>query len=169
MAFQVGDKVIHITHGLGEISSIEKRLINDQSTDCYVVTTDELTVWIPIDEVQQHSLRTPTLPEEFERSFAILTSPCEALPEDRTQRKNQLMARLQEGQLAGICSVVRDLTHYMRIARSNNQEKFILERATRSLQTEWSYSHQVPMYQAQLAVDKLLHGEGARSPLPLIR
>jgi RNA polymerase-interacting CarD/CdnL/TRCF family regulator len=121
-----------------------------------VVRTSELTVWIPIDNVQIHSLRTPTSPEEFESLFAVLTDPSEALPEDRVLRKEKLMALLKGGQLASICRVVRDLTHFMRTSKSNDQEKFILERATKSLLTEWTYSLKVPLNQAQQAVEKLL-------------
>ncbi len=156
MAFQIGDKVIHSMHGLGEIVNIEKMLIHDRETNCYVVRTPELTVWIPIDDIQQHSLRTPTSPEEFTRLFTILTSPSETLPENRVVRKEVLMAQLKDGQLASICRIVRDLRHFLRTAKSNDQEKSILERATKSLLAEWTYSFNVPMLQAQQAVEKLL-------------
>ena len=156
MIFQIGDKVIHSTHGLGEIVNIEKKFIDDRETNCYVVRTPELTVWIPIDDIQQHSLRTPTSPEEFTRLFAILTSPSETLPENRVVRKEQLMAQLKDGQLASICRIVRDLTHFLRTSKPSDQEKSILERATKSLLTEWTYSLNVPMFQAQQAVEKLL-------------
>lgn len=157
MVFKIGDKVIHITHGLGEIVNIEKQVIHGQSTNCYVVRTSDLTVWIPIDEIQQSSLRAPTSPEVFTSLFSILTSPGETLPEDRVLRKEHLMAQLRDGQLASICRVVRDLTHFIRTSKSNDQEKSILERATKSLLTEWAYSLNVPMYQAQQSVEEMLH------------
>ena len=37
MGFHIGDKVIHCTHGLGEIVQIEQKVIRDRLTDCYVV------------------------------------------------------------------------------------------------------------------------------------
>jgi RNA polymerase-interacting CarD/CdnL/TRCF family regulator len=156
MVFQIGDKVIHMSHGLGEIVNIEEKYFHGQTTNCYVFRTPELTVWIPIDDIEQHSLRAPTSPEEFNRLFTILTSPSQALPEDRALRKEQLMAQLRDGQLASICKVVRDLTHFMRTSKPNDQERSILERATKSLLTEWTYALKVPMNQAQQAVEKLL-------------
>jgi CarD family transcriptional regulator len=158
MDFHIGDKVIHSTYGMGEIVHIEEKVIHDCPTNCYVVRTNELTIWIPINDLHQHSLRTPTLPDEFVRLFSILTSPGEALPEDRLLRKDQLIAHMKNGQLASICHVVRDLTQFKRIKKLSEQEKSILERAMNSLLTEWIYSLGVSQYQAQQAMTKMLGG-----------
>ena len=77
MGFHVGDKVIHWTYGLGEIVHIEEKTIHGSTANCYVVRTPDMTIWIPINEVDQHSLRVPTPPKEFERLSAILTRPGE--------------------------------------------------------------------------------------------
>ena len=156
MIYHVGDKVIHVAHGLGEVVHIEEKTIHGRSTNCYVVRTQDLTVWIPIDDLQQNSLRMPATPDEFERLFVILNSPSETLPEDRVLRKDQLSALLRDGQLASICRVVRDLTHFMRTSKLNDQEKSILERATKSLITECTYSLGLSTIQAQREVEKQL-------------
>jgi RNA polymerase-interacting CarD/CdnL/TRCF family regulator len=135
---------------------IEEKTIHDHPTKCYVVRTTDLTIWVPIDDLHQHSLRTPTAPEEFERLSTILTSPSEKLQEDRVLRKNQLLEQMTDGQLASICRVVRDLTHFKHSSKLNDQEKSILERAMNSLLTEWNYSLGVPVFQAQQAITKLL-------------
>ena len=156
MSFQIGDKVIHWTYGLGEIVQIEEKPINGQLTNCYVFQTTDMTIWIPIDELQQHSLRQPTAPDEFVRLYDILTSPGEQLQEDRVLRKNQLMTQMRDGHLASICKVVRDLTHYKRNSKLNDQERYILERAEKSLLTEWTYSLGLPLNQAHQAMTTLL-------------
>jgi RNA polymerase-interacting CarD/CdnL/TRCF family regulator len=156
MGFQIGDKVIHCTFGLGEIVGIEEKIIHDQLTNCYVVRINDMKTWIPIDDQQQHTLRLPTPPEEFERLSAILTRPGETLPEDRIQRKNQLLTQIRDGQLASICSVVRDLTTFKSSKKLNEQESSILERAVNSLLTEWTYSLGIPLPQARLELTNLL-------------
>ena len=155
MGFQIGDKVIHCTFGLGEIVHIEEKLIQGQPTNCYVVRITDLMIWVPIDN-QQHTLRVPTPPEEFEKLSAILTNPGETLLEDRVLRKNQLLAQIKDGQLASICRVVRDLTYFKRSKKLNEQEKSILERAVNSLLTEWTYSQGIPLVQAHQALSNLL-------------
>ena len=156
MGFNIGDTVIHWTYGLGEIAQIDEKPINGQQTDCYVFQTSDMSIWIPIDQLQQHSLRTPTPPEEFVNLYAILKSPGEQLNEDRVLRKNQLMTQMHDGELASICKVVRDLTHYKRISKLNDQERSILERAEKSLLTEWTYSLGLSMSQAHQALMGLL-------------
>lgn len=157
MGFQIGDKAIHWAHGLGEIVDIEEKIVHGNPTRCYVFRTASLTIWIPIDDLPQHSLRLPTRPDDFEKLFSILTAPGETLQEDRVLRKDQLMSRMRDGQLASICGVVRDLTHFKRTNKKlNDQEKNILEQATNSLLTEWAYALGLPLHQAQQEMMNLL-------------
>jgi RNA polymerase-interacting CarD/CdnL/TRCF family regulator len=114
-----------------------------------------MTIWIPKDD-QQSCLRAPTPPEEFIKTLPILTSPNEGLLQDRVLRKNQLMEQLKDGQLASICRVVRDLTHYQRNSKLNDQEKSILERAVKSLLTEWTFSLGTTHNQAYQAMESML-------------
>lgn len=58
MNIHVGDKLIHPTYGPGEISRIEVKPIDGVLTDCYVFQTSELSLWIPIDKLQQHLLHS---------------------------------------------------------------------------------------------------------------
>jgi RNA polymerase-interacting CarD/CdnL/TRCF family regulator len=156
MGFHVGDKVIHCTYGLGEIIQIEQKIIRDSPTNCYVVRILDLMIWIPIDDLEQHCLRLPAQPEEFVGLFAILNGPSEQLLEDRLLRKDQLITQMRDGQLTSICRVVRDLTHYKRSKKLNDQETCILERATNSLLTEWAHSLGMSQNQAHLAMINLL-------------
>lgn len=156
MSFQIGDTVIHWSYGLGEIVRIEEKIIQDRLTKCYVLRTSDLTIWIPINDHPQQTLRTPTSPDEFTSLFEILSSPSEKLLEDRVQRKDQLMSQMKDGQLASICRVVRDLTHFKHSSKLNDQEKSILERAMNSLLTEWTYSMGLPLNQAQQQMTSML-------------
>lgn len=156
MEYQVGDKVIHSIHGLGEIVQIEEKIIHDLPAVCYIFQTDSLTIWIPIDDPQQHSLRLPASPDEFVGLSGILSSPSNTLLEDRLLRKEQLMVLLRDGQLRSICEVVRDLSRFKRSKKLNDQEKFILERATNSLLVEWAYSLEVTPAQAHQAMVAML-------------
>jgi RNA polymerase-interacting CarD/CdnL/TRCF family regulator len=156
MDFQVGDKVIHATYGLGEITHIEEKTVHDHLTKCYVVRTSDLMIWIPINDLDSRTLRMPTSPDEFVKLFDILASPSEKLLDDRMQRKGQLMAQVKDGQLETICRVVRDLTHFKRAGKLNDIEKNILEKVVKSLLTEWTYSLGVPLSQAQQSLTILL-------------
>jgi len=158
MGFHIGDNVIHATFGLGEITQIEEKIINGQIVNCYVVRITDMTIWVPMDDEGQNSLRIPTPPEEFINTIPILTSPNENLLEDRVLRKKQLVDQLRDGQLSSICRVVRDLKFYQRNSKLNDQEKSILERAVKSLLTEWTFSLGTPQNQANQAMESMLQG-----------
>jgi RNA polymerase-interacting CarD/CdnL/TRCF family regulator len=156
MNFHIGDKVIHCSFGLGEITKIEEMIINGHTTTCYVVQITDMTVWIPVDDNQHNSLRLPATPEEFSRVLPILSSPNEALQEDRLLRKQHLIEQLSDGQLSSICRLIRDLTHLKRSAKLSDQEKSILERAIKTLVAEWSLSLGIPQIQAYQSMESLL-------------
>jgi CarD family transcriptional regulator len=156
MGFRIGDKVIHLTHGLGEIVNIEEKMIHNHPTKCYVVRTHDLMIWIPVDESQEHRLRRPTPPEDFVRLFEILTSPSEKLLDDRVMRKDQLLAQMNDGHLASIFKVVRDLTNHKHNSKLNDRDKSILEWSMNSLLTEWAFSLGVTPNQAKLEMMNML-------------
>jgi len=155
MGFHIGETVIHCTFGLGEITQIEEKTINGLHTHCYVLQINNMLLWVPVDD-PQNSLRTPTPPEEFMKTLPILTGPTHPLQEDRLERKNQLLEQLKDGKLASICHVVRDLTQYQRNSKLNDQERSILDRAVKSLLTEWTVSLDMPINQATEAMQSML-------------
>jgi RNA polymerase-interacting CarD/CdnL/TRCF family regulator len=155
MGFTIGDHVIHSTFGLGEITQIEEKIINGHQNNYYVVSINNMTVWVPVDD-ELNSLRIPTPPDEFIKTLPILTGPQHDLQTDRVMRKKQLLDQLKDGQLASICRVIRDLTFYKRNSKLNDQEKSILERAERSLLTEWTLSLGTTQNQAHQEMESML-------------
>jgi len=158
MGFQIGDKVIHCAFGFGEIIKIEEKTINGRLENCFVVQMSDMTIWVPMDDSSQTSLRAPTSPEEFIETIPILNSPTENLVEDRVLRKKQLSDRLKDGQLSSICRVVRDLSSYQRTTKLSDQERSILDRAVKSLLTEWTFSLRTTQLQAVQAMESMLAG-----------
>ena len=158
MDYQVGDKVIHASYGLGEIVQIDEKYIHERLMLCYVVSIRDMTIWVMADEAGKSGLRLPTPGSDFEKLFSILRSPGEPLPVDRFERKTQLLDRMKDGRLASICSVIRDLIFYRQARKFNDYDKSTLERAKDLLLTEWMYSLSVSLVQAK---SELMHILGA--------
>lgn len=158
MIFRIGDVAFHTTYGLGKIIRIEEKIIHGRVSNCYVFCTSLLTIWIPIDQDHQTSLRGPTLPSEFKKLFLILSGSGDSLPENRLMRRDLLFTRLRDGQLASVCKVVRDLTHFKRSSKLSVQEKSILEQATNTLLSEWTYALEIPFADARQTMETLLAG-----------
>lgn len=156
MNFQIGDKVVHQIYGVGEIIQQQEKTFSGQTAPYYVVQIRDLTVWVPTDEVESHSLRPPTPTDGFEALFEILSDPPQPLPVDRLERKTWLSTQLRSAGLEGICRVVRDLSNSRQGKPLYDTEKALLERAQNLLLDEWTLSLKVPREQAEAELKRLL-------------
>ena len=156
MEYQVGDKVVHWTYGLGEIVQLDEKVISGQSAAYYVVQVGELTIWVPQKMAGPSSLRPPTPAREFKKTVSILKSPGEPLSEDRLRRKAELMELMRDGRLESLVRVVRDLSFFGKSNRLNDNDHAIFQRAQNLLVDEWHVSLSVPVHQAQHELKKLL-------------
>ena len=156
MDFQVGDIVIHKRYGLGEVIQLDEKELSGKSRHCYVVRIGDLTMWVPADAPDGGSLRPPTPRHDFDPLFAILRSTGEPLPNDRFERKTQLHENMKDGELAGICRVIRDLTYWGNSKKLNVDDRSVLERAQIFLVNEWMLSFSVSQMQAQRELSQLL-------------
>lgn len=156
MVFQVGDRVIHREHGLGEIIQLDKKELFGRSDRYYVVKIRDITLWVQMSQKMAGSLRYLTPPEEFKTLFKVLKSPGEPLPPDRLERKNLLTERMKDGTLESVCCVIRDLISFKQANKMNEYDNAILKRARGFLLDEWSNVLSVPIQQADDKLDELL-------------
>ena len=156
MAFRVGDHVVHRVYGLGEIIRVDVKVLSGHSGKYYVVQIGDMTLWVPVNETGEHCLRFPTPAKELQKLFGLLASPGESLSTDRYLRKTQLTELMKDGKLESICRVVRDLKHYKRTNKINENDTMILMRARNLLLNEWIVALSVPIQQAERELSKLL-------------
>ena len=156
MMFHVGEKVVHWVHGPGEILQLDEKILSGRKALYYVVRAGDLTVYVPVEQGEQNSLRTPTPARNFKKLFAIIKSPGEELSGDRLQRKLDLTERMRDGSLASVCRVIRDLTWRSHSTRLNDNDVATMERAQRFLLNEWALSLSIPYADAEQELQQLL-------------
>ena len=156
MDFQIGDKVVHWSYGPGEVIQVDEKNLGGRTAIYYVVQVRDLTLWVPVDQGEKHSLRLPTSADQFEALFGILRGLGEVLAEDRYERKSQLTERLRDGKLESVCRVIRDLCFYNSKKKLNDNDAMILERARKFLLDEWKIAFRISSVDAQRELDRLL-------------
>jgi RNA polymerase-interacting CarD/CdnL/TRCF family regulator len=154
--FQVGDQVIHWAHGLGVIIQLDEKSLSGRTRQYYMVQMSGLTLWVPVDQTDNRSLRFPTPKQDFDGLFQILASPGRPLSLDRNERRLQLIEQLKDHELASICRVIRDLTQHKRLKKMNDNDSSTLERSRNFLINEWSLALSIPVQQAENELSKLL-------------
>lgn len=64
-----GDYIVHATHGVGKISGIERKKIQDDKHVFYVVKTSKLTYWLKVVKSQSNRIRSVCSPATFSKAL----------------------------------------------------------------------------------------------------
>jgi len=156
MNFHEGDPVMHWTYGFGKVIRLEERALSGRNALYYAVQIGDLTVWVPADDMLGSRLRRPTPEAGFKKLLAILSSPGEPLPDDRQDRKTQLLELLKDGRAESLCRVIRDLSAYRQVRPLNENDQALMRRAQSALLGEWGFALSVTPAQAELELHRLL-------------
>jgi RNA polymerase-interacting CarD/CdnL/TRCF family regulator len=156
MNYQIGDQIVHWTYGPGTIVGIDEKVLANKSGRYYVVEVGQMTLWVPVGEAGEKSIRLPTPGDEFKQLLNLLQSPSEDLPDQQYQRQSELVERMQKRTLSDICCIIRDLVARSRTQRLNRTDAEILRRAEEFLLNEWELSLGTPREIAQHELKDLL-------------
>ena len=158
MSFYKGDMVMHWAHGIGQIVNLEERALAGSKSVYYVVQVRDMTVWVPADSKVSSRLRPPTPKLRFQQLLTILSGPTQPLPEDRVERKTQLLGLLQDGRPESLCQVIRDLTAYQKQLGKpmNDNDQMILKQSRNTLLGEWGFVLSITPAQAEHELHRLL-------------
>ena len=156
MNFREGDPVMHWTYGFGKVIRLEERALSGQNALYYAVQIGDLTIWVPADGKLGSRLRPPTPQAGFKKLLAILSGPGEQLPDDRQDRKTQLLELLKDGRAESLCRVIRDLSAYRQVRPLNENDQALMRRARNALLGEWGFALSVTPAQAELELHRLL-------------
>lgn len=156
MEFQIGDWVVHCTHGLGQIMAIEERINNEIKSFYYMVQVADLSIWVPMDKNLKSRLRLPNDAAGFLESISVLSEPAESLPNDYRQRNLQLHERLKDGGVEAYCKVIRDLAAYRQDHPSSDYDNTLMKHVQKILLREWSHSLSITPHAAELELNRLI-------------
>ena len=156
MSFREGDYVMHWTFGFGKVIRLENQLVAQKEVLHYMVQVDDMSIWVPEDEMLSARLRSPSTKKEFKHLQDILSSPGEELPDDRLLRKNRLLEILKDGSAKSLFDVVRSLANYRKVRALNDNDQVLLKRAEKALIGEWGFVLSVTTLQASTELHQML-------------
>ena len=156
MNYQIGDQVVHWTYGPGRIIGIDEKVLANKACVYYVVEIGRTTLWVPVGETGEKSIRPPTSRAEFDRLLNLLRGPGEQLPDQQYERQNALAERMQKRTLSDICYIIRDLVTRAHTQRLNRNDSETLKRAEEFLLSEWELSLGTPREVAEHELESLL-------------
>jgi CarD family transcriptional regulator len=111
--FKVGDLAVYPAHGVGEIMAIERRVVNGEKHDFYIMKVIEngMTIMIPTNNVDSVGLRNVIHKKEVAKVYAVMQSKKESNTDNQTwnRRYREYMDKIKTGSLYDVAEVFRDL------------------------------------------------------------
>lgn len=135
--FNIGERVVYPSHGVGEVLNIEKQLIGQIEIEVYVISFphEKMTLKVPLNRAEQSGLRKISHVTDIEQIYDILESKPKELKGMWSKRAKDYGEKINSGDINAIAEVVRDLYKNIHTDRSYS-ERAIYEIALNRLATE---------------------------------
>jgi len=138
VAYNPGDWIVHLHHGVGEIAGIEEKELGGDTSTYYKVVTDDSTLWVPLDKAENRWFRPVCSRDEFGEIIAILQRPPREMHNNHLARKRRIHSVKSDGSLEEMARLIRDLWGRRAQKQLNNTEESALRSFTDRLLREWS-------------------------------
>jgi CarD family transcriptional regulator len=158
--FEIGDRVVHPQHGVGQIVKLEEREFERGDTRNYyeIHIPGGSTVWVPVD-LANSGLRRLAYKSELDHCRGILRARPAPLTEDGRVRQATLVAHLKQGTIAAQCEVVRDLSAFVAHKPAYGTITSFLEAMLRVLSQEWAIVEEISTSEALSEIHSLLENK----------
>ena len=163
--FDVGDKVVHPTHGAGLVKGIKEQDLLEQYHRYYVIdlAVDDRTLMIPVSNAEEIGLRSISKKAVLSKVWHILDAAAKTLSVDYRERQERIQEKLKTGDAIKVAEVIRDLSALKREDHLTSFDAKLLERAQQFLSSELALVEEVQVSEAERMISETLD-DGAGSP-----
>jgi RNA polymerase-interacting CarD/CdnL/TRCF family regulator len=155
-SFRKGDWVSHLHHGVGQVEGKEKKILDGESREYYKVSTRNGTYWIPTDNLDPSRIRPVVSERNLQKAIAILESPAEQMDKKHTVRKARINQVIEQGDLNGFCTLLRDLQGKKVAVKLNTTEQRAQTAIKKKIAAEWSATREITSQEAMKEVNKII-------------
>jgi CarD family transcriptional regulator len=140
VSFQIGDKVIYPNHGLGVVEKVEEKTILGTTTGFFHlrIISNETTVLVPVENVDNVGLRRAITDDEVERLFTLLGDGKIDNHQNWKGRFKDNSDKMRTGSIYDMADVLKSLTFLAKSKSLSFREKRMLDRAKSLIVSEIS-------------------------------
>ncbi len=141
-AYQVNQKIVYPSQGVGKIIEIKERKFKDQVLLYYVIYLEvsDMTVMIPVDRCEEMGIRAIVSPEEAEKALTMIGEEFEPVTSDWKLRYQMNLELLKKGSVTDIATIVRCLYHRSKVKELPILERKLYDSAKKLLEDEISFA-----------------------------
>ena len=167
MKFKKGDTVIYPQHGACIVQGTKKMTMFGETAEYLILKTviNEMTLSVPVDNVDEVGVRPPVNADELEDLVAVLSKPDPRVPSNWSRRFKNHQEKLKSGDVYQVAEVVRNLAARNRDAALSAAERTMYERARINLVSEIAPALKVTAEEAEEFLDEAL-SKGVLKPPP---
>ncbi|WP_304242897.1 CarD family transcriptional regulator [Gracilinema caldarium] len=140
--FQIDQKVVYPSQGVGKIIAIQNKKFKDQAIPYYVIYLEvsDMTVMVPTIKAEELGIRAIVPQEEAQRALELIGETFEPIPSDWKLRYQMNLDLLKKGSVIDIATIVRSLYHRSKIKELPILERKLYDSALKLLEDEISFS-----------------------------
>ena len=141
-SFQVDQKVVYPSQGVGVIKSIVQKKFKDAKIPYYVIYLEvtDMTIMVPVDKAHELGIRSTVSRDEALKALELISEEYEPIPSDWKLRYQMNLDLLKKGSVRDIVAIVRSLYHRSRVKELPILERKLYDSALSLLQDEVSIS-----------------------------
>jgi len=141
-SFQVDQKVVYPSQGVGVIKSIVQMKFKDTKIPYYVIYLEvtDMTIKVPVDKAVGLGIRSTVSRDEALKALELISEDYDPIPSDWKLRYQMNLDLLKKGSVRDIVAIVRSLYHRSKVKELPILERKLYDSALSLLQDEISIS-----------------------------
>lgn len=142
LGFQVEQKVVYPSQGVGIVLSIEEKEFKNEKILYYVIYLEvsDMTIMVPVDKAEGLGIRAIVSEEEAYKALELISEDYEPIPSDWKLRYQMNLDLLKKGSVLDIAAIVRSLYHRSKVKELPILERKLYDSALKLLEDEVSFS-----------------------------
>jgi CarD family transcriptional regulator len=160
-SFQVDQRVVYPSQGVGIIKSIEQKKFKDSKIPYYVIyiEVNDMTIMVPVDKAAELGIRATVSREEAQKAVEMIGEDFEPIPSDWKLRYQMNLDLLKKGSIRDIAAIVRSLYHRSKVKELPILERKLYDSALKLLEDELSISLHKPREEVENLIFTRLEAE----------
>ena len=154
-SFQVDQKVVYPSQGVGIVKSIVQKKFNNAKIPYYTIYIEasDMTIMAPVDKAVELGIRPTVSRDEAMKALELIGEDFEPIPSDWKLRYQMNLDLLKKGSIRDIASIVRSLYHRSKVKELPILEKKLYDSARKLLEDELSIS----LRKSKKEVEDMIH------------
>jgi CarD family transcriptional regulator len=152
--FQVDQKVVYPSQGVGVIKSIEQKEFKNEKIPYYVIYLEvsDMTIMVPVGKAEGLGIRSIVPRDEALRALELIGEDYEPIPSDWKLRYQMNLDLLKKGSVSDIAAIVRSLYHRSKVKELPILERKLYDSALKLLEDEVSFSLRKPREEVETMI-----------------